>query len=782
MDKNKILQLEGEIRNLKKELTRTKAEEQSAKERLQTLGDNIPNCALYSFVFDKKTDKRHLSYASANYEQLTGVPVEAAMIDINAFFDKVHPEDLPEMMQKFNDSAQTITVFDCQHRIIVNGQIRWLRRLSRPHCEGEMIIWYGIIIDITERKNDEAELTKYRERLESLVNERTNELLTSNEELNSVIEELNTVNNELKRYQSQLEEMVDEKAKELTASNERLTILTDNIPNCALYRFVYDEEKDEKRLSYASANYEIITGIPVKSAIANINAFYEKVHPEDFSGMMQKFYESAGTLTTFDCEHRIIVNGQIRWIRRLAQPRRENELIVWEGIIIDITQRKIIETELLKNREHLESLVHERTLEMEAEKNRLTMLGDNLPGGTLFQLLSESLTEQMHMAYVSATWESVTGIPADLVLYDISNFFDKVDPNDLSALIESIEESGRTMSDFSFETILGGNRSIYIVSRPRKNNQYTIWDGIISNITEKKGADHELETEKNRLKMLGDKIPSGSLFQFVRDVLTRQIRLTYVSTTWETVTGIPADVSLTDVSKVLSTIPPNEFTVFMKNIEESAKTMCDFIIEIHFDERWMQIISRPRMEGTMIVWDGIITDITERKTYEAELAQYRANLKFLMNDETAARAAATKKADESEMMMTNYFMQTHEGITILDSEGKVRAWNLELERITKIKYNDALGKYIWDIYKRLIPKDINHDIIIDNCRKTVLTLLDANENESALNNELELVFNRTRKKPLNVIISSFRIAMSDDKYYIGQIVREVAHHKVRNHK
>jgi len=62
-------------------------------------------------------------------------------------------------------------------------------------------------LDITKRKKAEAELQKYREHLEKLVKERTDDLETANEELKSnieeqhaTIEELDEANKELERF------------------------------------------------------------------------------------------------------------------------------------------------------------------------------------------------------------------------------------------------------------------------------------------------------------------------------------------------------------------------------------------------------------------------------------------------------------------------------------------------------------------------------------------------------------------------------------------------------
>jgi len=256
---------------------------------------------------------------------------------------------------------------------------------------------------------------------------------------------------------------------------------------------------------------------------------------------------------------------------------------------------------------------------------RLQTLGDNLSGSTLYQFSRNTRTGQMRMLYVSGTWESVTGITAKDVLTDMANLFNMVDPDKLPILMQSIENSARTMTNYAGETRIG-DRWVHVVARPRRDGTLIVWDCIMTNITERKETERQLEAEKERLQMLGDNLPGSSLFQFVRDNRTRQMRLTYVSATWETVTGISADEAMADITKVFSTVPSEDFPDFLKSIEESARTMSIHKYEIRLGDRWVHIVSRPRIEEKVIIWDGIITDITERKSNEADSAKYRKDL------------------------------------------------------------------------------------------------------------------------------------------------------------
>jgi PAS domain-containing protein len=104
-----------------------------------------------------------------------------------------------------------------------------MRIVARPRRDGTLVIWDGIISDITDRKKTEAELAKYRENLEFLVSVRTEELNTTIEELNCTNEALHGSNEELDKYKTHLEEMVEKKTIELTKSHQAMRTVLDNI-------------------------------------------------------------------------------------------------------------------------------------------------------------------------------------------------------------------------------------------------------------------------------------------------------------------------------------------------------------------------------------------------------------------------------------------------------------------------------------------------------------------------------------------------------------------------
>lgn len=120
-------------------------------------------------------------YLSPNSEELTGYSHAQMLGNWDFWLSLIHPDD------RANAEAQFLYLKTGQHNEIeyrlihANGHTLWVRDNARVKDEGESRIIYGVVSDITERKQIEAELKQYREHLEELVVKRTVELKRATE-------------------------------------------------------------------------------------------------------------------------------------------------------------------------------------------------------------------------------------------------------------------------------------------------------------------------------------------------------------------------------------------------------------------------------------------------------------------------------------------------------------------------------------------------------------------------------------------------------------------------
>ncbi|MDI1475154.1 PAS domain S-box protein [Polyangium sp. y55x31] len=129
------------------------------EERLRTLSDNLPRGAIYQLLAET-TGRRRFLYVSAGVEPLLGVTPAEILADASALYDLVHEDDRARMVELESAAVRGLAPFDCEYRLWTRwGSIVWIHCRSgvRPLPTGEMM-WEGIFMDVTARKEAEQAL------------------------------------------------------------------------------------------------------------------------------------------------------------------------------------------------------------------------------------------------------------------------------------------------------------------------------------------------------------------------------------------------------------------------------------------------------------------------------------------------------------------------------------------------------------------------------------------------------------------------------------------------
>lgn len=111
-----------------------------------------------------------------------------------AFQHDIHPEDRDRVLRSIQDTLAHGERHHVEYRIVrPDGAVRWVEgqgSLFRDRA-GQPIRMVGVCTDITARKESEAQLRSFSDRLEQLVEQRTAELLQSRDRLRTMATELN---------------------------------------------------------------------------------------------------------------------------------------------------------------------------------------------------------------------------------------------------------------------------------------------------------------------------------------------------------------------------------------------------------------------------------------------------------------------------------------------------------------------------------------------------------------------------------------------------------------
>jgi PAS domain S-box-containing protein len=115
-------------------------------------------------------------------------------------------------------------------------------------------------------------------------------------------------------------------------------------------------------------------GIP-RGTSMTYETFLGAVHPDDREFVDQKWKASLRG-EPYDIEHRIVVNGEVKWVRERAELEfdKDGALLGGFGTVQEITERKQMQDKLEDYAKHLEELVEERTKQLR-DAERLAAIG-----------------------------------------------------------------------------------------------------------------------------------------------------------------------------------------------------------------------------------------------------------------------------------------------------------------------------------------------------------------------------------------------------------------------
>nr|MDZ8036147.1 AAA family ATPase [Nostoc sp. CreGUA01] len=142
---------------------------QGSEARFHRLAENAPGM-IYQFQLSPEGIAR-LSYVSTGCYEIYEIPSEQAVADANSLISQTHPDDVADYLESINISAQTLEPWRYEGRIITpSGQLKWIQAASRPIKQADgTIIWDGLLLDVTERKQAEAAVIQKSQELKTAI-------------------------------------------------------------------------------------------------------------------------------------------------------------------------------------------------------------------------------------------------------------------------------------------------------------------------------------------------------------------------------------------------------------------------------------------------------------------------------------------------------------------------------------------------------------------------------------------------------------------------------------
>ncbi|HPA17811.1 MAG TPA: PAS domain S-box protein [Verrucomicrobiae bacterium] len=138
-------------------------------------------------------------------------------------------------------------------------------------------------------------------------------------------------------------------------SERKLRSLSDNLPGGLVYQVDTGTDGRERRFTYISGGVATLHEISGPEALEDSMRIYGQIHEEDRLIVAEREKVAIETMTPFCAEVRVTLpSGRTGWRLFTSAPRRlPNGHLIWDGVEIDITERRRSDEERARLREQL---------------------------------------------------------------------------------------------------------------------------------------------------------------------------------------------------------------------------------------------------------------------------------------------------------------------------------------------------------------------------------------------------------------------------------------------
>ncbi|MBR9973408.1 bifunctional diguanylate cyclase/phosphodiesterase [Magnetospirillum sulfuroxidans] len=369
----------------------------------------------------------------------------------------------------------------------------------------------------------------------------------------------------------------------------RLTGLTASLPGFGFLRrlnadgtIVYD---------WFSDNIRNVLGFAPMEMGVNSNGCLHVIHWADRDRHLDSIRHSAAVMAVCTEEFRAITrDGQVRWLRGASTPRLDQGQVVWDGVLIDITDGRRAEF-------------------------RLDMLMEHAADSILI------LDEAGIIDSANTAAELLFGWPAaELAGKSLGALLDHADPT--PQLLANSSNGGP--HEFQGMRKNGERFPLELSTSEVRMEGHRLFVGIGRDITQRKATENALLESEQRLRAIAGNMP-GMVFQRILQP-DGTLRFSYVSEGCRIFLGVEPEELIAEPELFLHCMTVDEQKLFLAALARSAETLEPLDEEMAVfgagrRRRWLRGQSRPnRRANGDVVWDGVMLDVTERKTAEQRLS------------------------------------------------------------------------------------------------------------------------------------------------------------------
>lgn len=291
--------------------------------------------------------------------------------------------------------------------------------------------------------------------------------------------------------------------EELRRKQELISSINNNLVSGMVYQLLRLKDGSRK-FTYLSDSVKKMYGVPAEKALRDPELIYSRVHDEDREKVIRLEEEANRDLSVFKTEVRLInPDGSMRWSSFVSNPTLlADGSTRWDGIEMDITERKRAEEKLAKSEELVRNI------------------NNNLISGMVYQVcVLKNGTRKV--TYASESAKRLYGVSAEVFMRDNTLPYSRIVDEDRRKLADLENEAIRSCSVFRAEVRMlnpdGSVRWSSFTSHPTMlPDGSTQWDGVELDITDRKEAEDKLRESELKAKAMLEAIPD-MMFRLDRD-------------------------------------------------------------------------------------------------------------------------------------------------------------------------------------------------------------------------------------------------------------------------
>lgn len=174
--------------------------------------------------------------------------------------------------------------------------------------------------------------------------------------------------------------------RELRESEARLKAMTANVPGVVYQQLLTDSA--ELHFPYVSDGMQALCGVDPARVESSAAAFLDLLEPADRNRYLVTLGASAVSLSDWNWEGRLqSPQAGLLWLNGRARPRRlPSGDVLWDGLLLNITETKRQAAELHESREQLRDLTIHLNTVREEQRSKIAREIHDVLGGTLTTL------------------------------------------------------------------------------------------------------------------------------------------------------------------------------------------------------------------------------------------------------------------------------------------------------------------------------------------------------------------------------------------------------------